>query len=81
MVEYLPFTNTVMFAASTDKKKRLQRTFNQGPYSQTILHNVLSLVLQLFQYLEAFECDTTSDWLNHTVSPSKSCVTFKFNGW
>ena len=28
--------------------------------------------------LEAFECKTTSDWLNHMVSPIRSCVTFKF---
>ena len=27
----------------------------------------LSLVLQIFLRLETFECNTTSDWLNHTV--------------
>ena len=31
-----------------------------------------------FLYLEIFKCNTTSDWLNHTVQPIKSCVTFKF---
>ena len=59
---------------------------NLGPYSPTILENILGLVLQIFLYLEAFECNTTSDWLN------RSCVTFKItnllgkdnvleNGW
>ena len=38
-----------------------------GRYSPTILKNVLSLVLQISLYLEAFECDTASDWLNHSV--------------
>ena len=38
-----------------------------GPYSPTILKNVLSLVLQIFLFLHAFECNTTSDWLNHMV--------------
>ena len=49
----------------------------QGPYSQPILKNVLSLVLQSFLYLEAFDCNTTSGWLNHTVYPFRGCVTFK----
>ena len=35
----------------------------QGLYSPTILKNFHSLVLQIFLYLEAFECNTTSDWL------------------
>ena len=39
----------------------------QGPHSLTILENILGLVLQIFLYLEAFECSKTSDWLNHTV--------------
>ena len=39
-----------------------------GQYSPTIFKNVLSLVLQIISsYLEAFECNKTSDWLNHTV--------------
>ena len=38
---------------------------DQGPYQRTILQNVLRLVLKIFQYLEASECNTTSDWLNH----------------
>ena len=38
-----------------------------APYSPTLLQNVLSLVLQIFLFLAAFECNTTSDWLNHTV--------------
>ena len=49
-----------------------------GPDSQTILQSILSLVLQTFLYLAAFECNTTSDWLNRTVYPIRSCVTFKF---
>ena len=36
------------------------------------LRTFFSLVLQIFLYLETFECNTTSDWLNH------SCVTIKF---
>ena len=38
----------------------------QGLYSPTILKNVLCLVLQIFRYLAAFECNRTSDWLTHT---------------
>ena len=49
-----------------------------GPYSPTILKKVLSLFVQIFLQLEAFECNTTSDWLNNTVWPIRSCVTFKF---
>ena len=44
-----------------EKKKK------NGPYSPTILKNVLSLVLQIFLYLAAFKCNKTSDWLNHAV--------------
>ena len=40
-----------------------------GPYSPTIL--------KIFLYLAAFEGNTTSDWLNRTVYPIRSCVTFK----
>ena len=50
---------------------------NLGLYSLTILKSILSLVLQIFLHLEAFKCNTTSDWLNH-VKPIRSCVTFKF---
>ena len=37
---------------------------NKGLYSPTIPENILCL-LQIFLHLEAFECNTTSDWLNH----------------
>ena len=37
---------------------------DHSPYSPTILKNVLSLVLDIFQYLKTFECNTTSNWLN-----------------
>ena len=47
-------------------------------YSATILKNVLHVILQIFLYLETFECNTTSDWLNQTVQPFRSCVTFQF---
>ena len=43
---------------------------NLGPYSPTSVKNILYLVLQIFLYLEAFECNTTSDWL-------RTYVTFK----
>ena len=55
-----------------------KRSCRQQLNQPTILQNVLSLVLQIFLNLEAFECNTTSDWLNHTVYPIKSYVTFKF---
>ena len=38
-----------------------------GSYSPTILENILSLVFQNFLQLAAFECNTTSDWLNRIV--------------
>ena len=38
-----------------------------GLYSPTILQNVLIIFLQIVHYLAAFDCNTTSDWLNHTV--------------
>ena len=41
--------------------------FEQGPYSPAILKNIFCLILQIFPVLEAFECNTFSDWLNHTV--------------
>ena len=47
--------------------KRPRRTIVQGSYSPTVLENILSLVLQIFLYSEAFECNTPSDWLNRTV--------------
>ena len=37
-----------------------------GPYSPTILKNVICLIRQMFLYLEPFECNTASDWLTHT---------------
>ena len=40
---------------------------NRVPYLPTILENVLCLILQIFLYLEAYECTTTSEWLNLTV--------------
>ena len=36
-----------------------------GLYSPTILRNAFCFVLQIFLYLAAFECNTTSNWLNH----------------
>ena len=42
-----------------------------------ILDNVVCLFLQTFLSLVTFECNTTSDWLNHTVNPIRSRVTFK----
>ena len=34
---------------------------------QPFLKKVLCFVLKIFPYLEAFECNTTSDWLNPMV--------------
>ena len=50
----------------------------QEPHSTTILENILSLVPQTFLYLEAFECNTTSGYLTHTVWPIGRSVTYKF---
>ena len=45
---------------------------------QPSLRMFFDLILQIFLCLEAFECNTTSDWLNHTVEPIRSCVTPQF---
>ena len=37
-------------------------------YSLTILKNLLGIVLQIFPVLAEFECNITSDWLNHKVA-------------
>ena len=37
-----------------------------GSIFTTIIKNVPSLVLQIFLYLAAFECNTTSDWLSQS---------------
>ena len=55
------------FMNSIQNEYRKASTVYQRPYSPTILMNVLCLILQIYLYLEAFECNTTSDWLNHTV--------------
>ena len=41
-------------------------------------NNSLVLFPKVFLNVEAFESNATSDWLNHTVKPICSCVTFKF---
>ena len=38
-----------------------------GSVSPSIPKNVICLVLQIFLYLEAFECNASSDWLNRPV--------------
>ena len=52
--------------------------FSQGLVFTNHSGYILGLVLQIFLYLDAFKCNTTSDWLNHAVYPIRSCVTFKF---
>ena len=47
--------------------KSFMKSHDQGPYSPNILRKVVSLVLQMFLHLEAYECNTTSDWLNRKV--------------
>ena len=49
-----------------------------GLYSPPILKNILSIVIQIFIYLEAFESNTNSDFLNHTVWPIRNFVIYKF---
>ena len=48
------------------------------PSSPNILNNVLRLAIQIFLNLEASDSKITSDWLNHTVYPIRSCVTVRF---
>ena len=47
-------------------------------FCATVLLNVLCLTLHIFLYLEAFECNTISDWLNHMAKPyglaNQKCV-------
>ena len=38
-----------------------------SPYLPNVLKNYFSLVLQNFLYLELFESNVTSGWLNHAV--------------
>ena len=52
--------------------KKYQEKFGKkekilGLLSLTILKNFLCLVLQISLYSETFECNTTIDWLTHTV--------------
>ena len=49
-----------------------------GTYSPIILQNAFCLARQILLYYEVFESIIISDWLNHTVKPIRSCVTFKF---
>ena len=56
----------------------LENLINLGPYSPTILQNILGRVLKVFLYLATFIGNTSSDWLNRTVYPIRTCVTFKF---
>ena len=58
------------FTDSIDQDQRL--------YSPTILKTVLCHILQIFLFLEAFDCNTTSDWLNRKVYQIRSFVTFQF---
>ena len=44
----------------------------------TLLTKFFCLILKLFLHLEAFKSKTTSDCLNHTVQPVKSCAALKF---
>ena len=47
-----------------------------GAYSPTILKNIRFLVLQICLYVEAFESNTTYDWLNRLDQQIISCVIF-----
>ena len=49
---------------------------HRGPYSPTILKNILAFSQQNFLYLEALERSTASGWQNHMIYSIK-CVTFK----
>ena len=67
-----------LVCANEDKTIFLLDLKDQGPNSLTMLKKILCLVLQNFLYLAVFKCNTTSNWLNRTVQPNRSCVTFKF---
>ena len=49
---------------------------HQGLYSTTILENILSLVLQIFPYLEAFECNTP-----YGLANQKLCYIQIYKSW
>ena len=61
------FSKRVENTVRKGEKKFCRHIKNLSLYSPTILENILSLVLQIFLYSEAFECNTTSDWVNHKV--------------
>ena len=65
--KYFIWIGKQVIAACTNICRSAYWELHQSPYSPTILKHVLGLVLQIFLYLEAFERNTTSDWLNHTV--------------
>ena len=45
---------------------------DSGSYSPVVLKNILNLVLQIFVYLEVFECNTTSDQKLYYIQVCKS---------
>ena len=73
--EFIPFSPPTIVPTMVKRERILCRVLanetpgkhGQGTCSLTILKNVLCLVLQIDLYFAAFECNTTSDWLNHTV--------------
>ena len=70
-------SNEPAYAQTSTKRKEVDH-LNQKDKPATDSPTILSLLLQIFLCVEAFECNTTSDWLNHTVWPIRSCVAFKF---
>ena len=48
------------------------------PYLTMIIKNMLSLAVNIFQYLDAFKSKIISGWLNNTGLPIRGCVTFKY---
>ena len=48
----------------------------RSEFTNDLYSNVLCLALQPFLNLEAFDSNRSFDWINHTVSPIRSCVVF-----
>ena len=54
------------------------RNSSMDQYLTMIIKNMLSLAVNIFQYLDAFKSKISSGWLNNTGLPIRGCVTFKY---
>ena len=68
-------------SGSGNKNPNVSSFIDGKPWSiniTTFIKKALCLVLQIFLQIEAFESNKTSDGLNHSVQPVRSCFTLKF---